>query len=347
METEVKKRWQLVCFVGVLCCVGGVDGVVAAVSRRWCLPWPRRFLFFLYESLLTLLCFDAKFPLPHTRAPRSPHPRAAPTPHAHAPHTPLARVSLAPARPPPPHTCTARQHTKKMTTAHRPTWAPAKGGDNEGGFKSYAPSSLVRAKDGNAGGVLKRRADLDLLGEPSSAAALRAELEARERKHLREQRAAEFDEEKEKDVLLLEGRSGGGGPTLVPNDADADDADDGGGGASASDSDDDDDDDSDDEAALLAELEKIKAERAAAAAAAAADQTAVADASVRDQVMGGNPLLAGGSGGGEFGVARAFGDDTVFRSTAARAPPSTPAKTFVNDTVRSEFHKRFMRRFFA
>lgn len=235
-----------------------------------------------------------------------------------------------------------------MTTAHRPTWAPAKGGDNEGGFKSYAPSSLVRAKDGNAGGALKRRADLDLLGEPSSAAALHAELEARERKHLREQRAAEFDEEKEKDVLLLEGRGGSGGVSLVPNDADADDASDGGGGASASDSDDDDDDDSDDEAALLAELEKIKAERAAAAAAAAADEAAVADASVRDQVMGGNPLLAGGSGGGgEFGVARAFGDDTVFRNTGARAPPAKAAKTFVNDTVRSEFHKRFMRRFFA
>lgn len=232
-----------------------------------------------------------------------------------------------------------------MTTAHRPTWAPAKGGDNEGGFKSYAPSSLVRAKDINAGGALKLRSDLD--GSTSSAAALRAELEARERKHMREQRAAEFDEEKEKDVLLLEARDKGG-TTLVPNDADADDAsDDGGGGASSSDDDDDDDDESDDEAALLAELEKIKAERAAAAAAAAADEARAGEAAVRDVVLAGNPLMAGGSGGeAEFGVKRAFGDDTVFRN-AARAPPAKAAKTFVNDTVRSEFHKRFMRRFFA
>jgi protein CWC15 len=142
-----------------------------------------------------------------------------------------------------------------MTTAHRPTWAPAKGGDNEGGFKSYAGTRMTRVKDLNAGGDLKFRHDLDADGAPAD---LRAALEARERKAAREARAAAFDEEKEKDLLMLEG----------------------------------------------------------------------------------------GGGGDQFAVKRAFGDDTVFRN-AARAPPSKASKQFVNDTVRSDFHKRFMRRFFA
>ena len=68
-----------------------------------------------------------------------------------------------------------------MTTAHRPTWAPAKGGDNEGGFKSYAGTRMTRVKDLNAGGDLKLRHDLDADGDPAD---LRAALEARERKAL-------------------------------------------------------------------------------------------------------------------------------------------------------------------
>ena len=34
-----------------------------------------------------------------------------------------------------------------MTTAHRPTWAPAKGGAEEGGARFFAPSERRMAKD--------------------------------------------------------------------------------------------------------------------------------------------------------------------------------------------------------
>jgi protein CWC15 len=34
-----------------------------------------------------------------------------------------------------------------MTTAHRPTWAPAKGGAEEGGARFFAPSARRMAKD--------------------------------------------------------------------------------------------------------------------------------------------------------------------------------------------------------
>ena len=34
-----------------------------------------------------------------------------------------------------------------MTTAHRPTWAPAKGNDEQGGYRLFVPSAAVSAKD--------------------------------------------------------------------------------------------------------------------------------------------------------------------------------------------------------
>ncbi len=34
-----------------------------------------------------------------------------------------------------------------MTTAHRPTWAPAKGGEEQGGNRMYVPSRMSSAKD--------------------------------------------------------------------------------------------------------------------------------------------------------------------------------------------------------
>ncbi|KAK9822140.1 hypothetical protein WJX74_010495 [Apatococcus lobatus] len=34
-----------------------------------------------------------------------------------------------------------------MTTAHRPTWAPAKGGEEQGGNRMYVPSRMTSAKD--------------------------------------------------------------------------------------------------------------------------------------------------------------------------------------------------------
>ena len=44
-----------------------------------------------------------------------------------------------------------------MTTAHRPTWAPAKGGEEQGGTRIFAPSRHFSAKDQPAHQQLKRR----------------------------------------------------------------------------------------------------------------------------------------------------------------------------------------------
>ena len=44
-----------------------------------------------------------------------------------------------------------------MSTAHRPTWAPAKGGEGQGGMRVYAPTRQMSAKDQAAQMTLKFR----------------------------------------------------------------------------------------------------------------------------------------------------------------------------------------------
>lgn len=114
----------------------------------------------------------------------------------------------------------------------------------------------------------------------------------------------------------------------------------GGAGEMDSDSDDSDSDDDDDDAALLAELERIKAERAEEAARAEAEAKAEEEAAKGAMFSAGNPLLAGAGGGG---VKRRWDDDVVFRNQAREEPKKRTG--FINDTIRNDFHKRFISRY--
>tara|TARA_A100001015_G_scaffold133932_1_gene148620 strand:- start:563 stop:1183 length:621 start_codon:yes stop_codon:yes gene_type:complete len=99
---------------------------------------------------------------------------------------------------------------------------------------------------------------------------------------------------------------------------------------------------SDDEEALLLELElqKIKKERAEAK-----KIHEEADAKRKeDEVLRGNPLLNAASRGSRSAVvARRWDDDVVFRNQARDEPALK--KRFVNDTIRSDFHRRFMKKY--
>ena len=112
------------------------------------------------------------------------------------------------------------------------------------------------------------------------------------------------------------------------------------GSESESDDSDDSDDDDDDEAALLAELEKIKRERAEERERKQREDESEALESRREEVMRGNPLLAAEGGGGDFNVARRWDDDVVFRNQTRNEPKRQ--KRFINDTIRSDFHRRFL-----
>ncbi|KAI6859071.1 hypothetical protein KC338_g7461 [Hortaea werneckii] len=116
-------------------------------------------------------------------------------------------------------------------------------------------------------------------------------------------------------------------------------------GSSSSESEDDDDEDEEDETAeLMRELAKIKAERAETAAKEAAAKAAKEESQREKDIALGNPLLNSQfeEAGGEYGVKRRWDDDVVFKNQARGTEERGKEKKFVNDLLRSDFHKRFM-----
>jgi len=181
---------------------------------------------------------------------------------------------------------------------------------------------------------------------------LRKELEERERKHLETKGKKEFLPESEssgrkrKHQKLLK--------NSVEDDFNAvdiskrtkrevDDFDDSDDTASSS-SDSEDDSDSDDEEALLLELElqKIKKERAEQKKKQEEEAAKRQAAEDLDGVVRGNPLLAPSTGRGG-GLSRRWDDDVVFKNQARDEPKMK--KRFVNDTIRNDFHRRFMKKY--
>lgn len=109
-----------------------------------------------------------------------------------------------------------------------------------------------------------------------------------------------------------------------------------------SDEDDDDDDDDDDTEALMAELERIKKERAEEKLRKERQQ-AEDEAKMKEaELMRGNPLININSAD-PFSVKRRWDDDVVFKNQT-RGETKTP-KRFINDTIRSDFHRKFLQRY--
>ena len=93
----------------------------------------------------------------------------------------------------------------------------------------------------------------------------------------------------------------------------------------------DEDEDEEDTAELLRELEKIKQERKL-------DEEKKAEKlkiEREKEIMGNNPLM-------DFGVKRKWDDDVIFRNQVKEVKPE---KRFVNDTLRSDFHRRFISKY--
>lgn len=238
-----------------------------------------------------------------------------------------------------------------MTTAHRPTWAPAKGHEEQGGMRIYAPSRMQSKLDVAAQTKLKFRQPGQNTAEDLAEGDLRTKLEEKERKHYLKTKSHNFEEEREEDLRLLEtagapragGLGGGSGVqqhrTLVPKAADADDEDD------ADDSDGSSDDEDDDEAELLAELDRIKQERAEEAARKAAVAASAAEKEQQAELVRGNPLLQEKLAAQDpsFALKRRWDDDVVFRNQTRGEPKAQ--KRFINDTIRNDFHKRFLERY--
>lgn len=104
-----------------------------------------------------------------------------------------------------------------------------------------------------------------------------------------------------------------------------------------------DDDSEDDTQALIAELNRIKKERAIEEAKREEEKRDYENKIRMENILSGNPLLAS-SKSNDFKVKRRWDDDVVFKN-CAKDDLKEKDKSFINDTLRSDFHKKFMEKY--
>ncbi|XP_022866562.1 protein CWC15 homolog A-like [Olea europaea var. sylvestris] len=221
-----------------------------------------------------------------------------------------------------------------MTTAARPTWAPAKGGNEQGGTRIFGPSQKYSSRDIASHTTLKPRKEGQDTQDELQRRNLRDELEERERRHF----SLKDDRDRRKGGhLLLEGSKREVEDRIVPRNVDADDAD---VDVKSDDSEDDDDDEEDDEEALLAELELIRKEKAEQKLREEREKQEEELQAKEAELLRGNPLL---NNPASFSVKRRWDDDVVFKNQARGE--TKIAKRFINDTIRNDFHRKFLQKY--
>ncbi|OIW33656.1 Cwf15/Cwc15 cell cycle control protein [Coniochaeta ligniaria NRRL 30616] len=230
-----------------------------------------------------------------------------------------------------------------MTTAHRPTFDPARGKDDLKGPAYHqrllpAHTQLKFRKPGQGGAPDANSYSRDL----------RAELEAAEAAHFAKVKGtplpSEPDTSSAKRPLALTGGDG------EEEDAEAKrrkvledtrdvDKDDSESGEDEDDSDSSDSDSDDEEAELQRELERVRRERAEKREREEREKQAAEQEERERDIALGNPLLNKAT---DFNIKRRWDDDVVFKNQARGTEDKGKKKEFVNDLLRSDFHKRFM-----
>ncbi|XP_010465135.1 PREDICTED: protein CWC15 homolog [Camelina sativa] len=230
-----------------------------------------------------------------------------------------------------------------MTTAARPTWAPAKGGNEQGGARIFGPSQKYSSRDVAAHTTLKPRREGQHTQEELKKKNLRDELEDRERRHFSSKDKSYSDERDSRrgSQLLLEGFKKDPEDRIYARNVDADDSDGDINNKGDDESDDEsDDDDEDDTEALMAELDQIKKERVEERLRKEKLEQMEELNAKEEELLKGNPLLNAPT---SFNVKRRWDDDVVFKNQA-RGEMKAP-KRFINDTIRSDFHRKFLQRY--
>ncbi|KAJ1337653.1 Cwf15/Cwc15 cell cycle control protein [Microdochium nivale] len=249
-----------------------------------------------------------------------------------------------------------------MTTAHRPTFDPARGKEALRGpayHQRLAPAhtslKFRQPGQGGAAGAKKRDLRAELLaaeaahlakrnggalpataeaGDNSSAAATKrplATLTSQEGGGEVENEEEDFEAKRRR--VLEESRD---------MDADSEDDSDDKGSGNDNDDDDSDDDSDDDDAELQRELEKIRRERAEKREKEERERLAAEEAEREKDIALGNPLLNNSMVKQDFNMKRRWDDDVVFKNQARGTEDKGKQKEFINDLLRSDFHKRFM-----
>lgn len=232
-----------------------------------------------------------------------------------------------------------------MTTAARPTFEPAKGGMGRGERDLSALSKQYSARDLPSHQKLKYREHGQNTADEVRSRDFRRELEDRERETREKHKKGSSSSSSSSSIARESSSSSSSSKKprfdqIAPANLDADDPQD------DDDADDSDSDsDSDDEAVLFAELERIRRERAEEEAAAAAARQEQEERIRMENIISGNPLLnLAAIAKQDMKVKRRWDDDVVFKNCAASEPDKTDRK-FINDSLRSEFHNKFMEKY--
>ncbi|KAL2047142.1 hypothetical protein N7G274_001161 [Stereocaulon virgatum] len=228
-----------------------------------------------------------------------------------------------------------------MTTAHRPTFDPARGKEAQRGVAYHqrllpAHTQLKIRQPGQGGDADPQVRDLraQLLEaeaahfQKTNPSATKPTESVTPSKRQLEDGLAENEEESldtKRRRVLEETR-----------DVDADS-----GGSESENSEDDSDDEDDETAELLRELEKIKRERAEQKEKEEREKAELEQEKREKDIALGNPLLMPAR---DTESKRRWDDDVVFRNQA-RGTENRGKKEFVNDLLRSDFHKRFMSKY--
>ncbi|KAL4917181.1 Pre-mRNA-splicing factor Cwf15/Cwc15 [Aspergillus aurantiobrunneus] len=232
-----------------------------------------------------------------------------------------------------------------MTTAHRPTFDPARGREALRG-----PAYHQRLLPAHT--HLKVRQSGQGSESETAHRDLRAELLQAEAAHFAKKQGIPVDETSGENLPLKrqleDGRTSRGDGDLAEEDPEAKrrrvleetrdiDADSDG---SEEESSDEESDEEDEAAELMRELEKIKKERLAQKEKEESERAAQEEEKREVDIARGNPLL----NPSEFNMKRRWDDDVVFKNQA-RGTENKRGKEFVNDLLRSDFHKKFMSKY--
>ncbi|KAJ5605543.1 Cwf15/Cwc15 cell cycle control protein [Penicillium lagena] len=230
-----------------------------------------------------------------------------------------------------------------MTTAHRPTFDPAQGKEALRGPAYHqrllpAHTHLKVRQPGQGGDADPQARDL------------RAELLQAEAAHFAKKNGVPVDEpvvaESAAPKRQLEGAPGNGADGDAEEDPEAKrrrileetrDIDADSDGSEDDSSEEESDDDEDEAAELMRELEKIKKERLEQKEKEERERAVEEEEQREVEIARGNPLL----NTQDFNMKRRWDDDVVFKNQA-RGTEGKDGKEFVNDLLRSDFHKRFM-----
>lgn len=232
----------------------------------------------------------------------------------------------------------------KMTTAHRPTFDPARG------KSSQAQGSIRHARALPSHETIKYRQE-GQGGDADKKRELERELFEKEQEHLKKVKRIEGDRnngqedfrkyreqvnnaqnvEKELSVEEIEERRRKILQEIESNSEEENRSE------QNSDNSDESDESESDEEELLRELEKIKRERAEEKRKQEEKERLQQQEAREREIAYGNPLL--NPKREDFAVKKSWMDETVFRNQGGK---SKDDKGFINDLLRSDFHKKFM-----